>query len=203
MYTKGFEMTDLTDLIIIKLGLNPNAVLKKKIRGLPGILGKDLVHALVSSDNTTQASALLGYTTNPVKQAIKEYLAIAIPNPSRDNWRFDLLKSIEYKRCCVCTRHLPFSEFGTHQGNDTTGLSGTCKTCHTAQSKLQKLDIVRRTPSWADLLKIREIYNKCPIGYHVDHIIPLRGNTVSGLHIESNLQYLLAEDNISKSNKWA
>jgi hypothetical protein len=55
-------------------------------------------------------------------------------------------------------------------------------------------------PKWADMSKIREFYRNCPDGYHVDHIIPLRGETVSGLHVEENLQYLPALDNIKKSN---
>jgi hypothetical protein len=55
-------------------------------------------------------------------------------------------------------------------------------------------------PSWADLDKIKAIYLACPIGYHVDHIIPLKGLKASGLHVENNLQYLLPKENLSKRN---
>ena len=58
----------------------------------------------------------------------------------------------------------------------------------------------QRTPSWADLDKIKSIYLSCPDEYHVDHIIPLRGTHASGLHIEYNLQYLPAKENLSKRN---
>lgn len=61
---------------------------------------------------------------------------------------------------------------------------------------------MQRTPAWADEQKIKEIYANCPDGYHIDHIIPLNGKLVSGLHVEYNLQYLPAIENMRKSNKF-
>lgn len=57
------------------------------------------------------------------------------------------------------------------------------------------------TPPWADRDALRQFYLNTPDGHHVDHIMPLRGKTVSGLHIVENLQYLPALENIRKGNR--
>lgn len=61
---------------------------------------------------------------------------------------------------------------------------------------------IMRTPSWADLGKIKDFYNRCPSGMEVDHIYPLNGKTVSGLHVLNNLQYLTPEQNRSKGVRY-
>lgn len=56
------------------------------------------------------------------------------------------------------------------------------------------------TPEWADLRAIKEFYAACPDGYHVDHIIPLKNGVFTAFHSLENLQYLSAQENISKKN---
>ena len=77
-----------------------------------------------------------------------------------------------------------------------------------AKRRASKLN---RTPSWLtkeDLAKIEDVYRMARrrsevegIMYHVDHIIPLQGKDISGLHIPSNLQILRARDNLIKGIK--
>lgn len=57
------------------------------------------------------------------------------------------------------------------------------------------------TPYWANLEMIREVYVNCPDGMEVDHIMPIRGEDVCGLHVAWNLQYLTKSENCSKGNR--
>ena len=66
----------------------------------------------------------------------------------------------------------------------------------------------RSTPPWADLNAIAAIYAEARrltavtgIEHHVDHIIPLNGRNVCGLHIAANLRVVPAVINRSKYNK--
>ena len=59
-----------------------------------------------------------------------------------------------------------------------------------------------RNVKWADTGRIAQIFANCPEGFHVDHIIPLLGKNVSGLHVEENLQYIPAGENSAKGNKY-
>lgn len=71
---------------------------------------------------------------------------------------------------------------------------------------------LKAMPSWLDkeqLDQIQEFYEisiafRIYTGqeYHVDHIIPLKGENVCGLHVPWNLQVITAEENLRKSNKY-
>lgn len=59
-----------------------------------------------------------------------------------------------------------------------------------------------RVPAWSQKEEIAEFYKNCPDGYEVDHVVPLLGKQVSGLHVIENLQYLTATENRAKHNKF-
>ena len=68
------------------------------------------------------------------------------------------------------------------------------------------------TPKWLTKQDLKLIEAKYAIAswlsavvgiqYHVDHIIPLNGVNVSGLHVPSNLSVIPAKDNIIKGNRF-
>jgi hypothetical protein len=62
--------------------------------------------------------------------------------------------------------------------------------------------VKQRTPAWADRKAIKDFYRNCPPGMTVDHIIPLNGKLVSGLHMVGNLQYLSHSENSCKGNRF-
>jgi hypothetical protein len=108
------------------------------------------------------------------------------------------LRTGHIKSCGCYSRELTAQR---GRNNRTHGLSHT-KEYKSYKATKRKKRLKRQTPLWADAEKIRQIYIDRPDGYHVDHIIPLKGELVCGLHVESNLQYLPAKENISKKNKF-
>ena len=69
---------------------------------------------------------------------------------------------------------------------------------------------LQRTPAWdpdAHLIiakyQLAAMLTKASgIEHHVDHIIPLQGKKVSGLHTFANLRVIPGSDNVKKSNKF-
>lgn len=76
------------------------------------------------------------------------------------------------------------------------------KACISARSAAYRAAKKERTVSWADKDKLHAIYLNKPKGMAVDHILPLQGEKISGLHVPENLQYLTREENSTKSNSF-
>ena len=80
-----------------------------------------------------------------------------------------------------------------------------------ALAKAYKVNKMRRLPKWIgkeEMWLIKEAYALAKLrthihgfSWHVDHVVPLQGELVSGLHIPENLQVIPWMENIKKKNK--
>lgn len=82
--------------------------------------------------------------------------------------------------------------------------------CAAAQARRRARKLCA-TPVWlteANHIAMKSLYaeaarltKQCGEDFHVDHIVPLRGRTVCGLHVPWNLQILRGVENMSKNNR--
>lgn len=142
--------------------------------------------------------------------------------------RYDGLQG--YCKQCKCTRDRQYDAEhrdkinGAARQRRSTGdtrqahLDALKKYRAKSQSIRTKLQMARksaklkRTPAWLtefDLLKIKCLYQLAAMrnresdqSWHVDHIIPLQGANVCGLHVPGNLRVIPAIDNMRKSNQY-
>ncbi len=85
--------------------------------------------------------------------------------------------------------------------------SDAAKTKHAAvESKRRALCA---TPAWAnkEMIEIfyesaRRVSQRLGTRYEVDHIVPIKGRTVCGLHVEHNLRVIPRTDNAKKLNRF-
>jgi 5-methylcytosine-specific restriction endonuclease McrA len=76
------------------------------------------------------------------------------------------------------------------------------------KSRSRRLRIKGAMPPWADIEAIRQFYREAArltevtgVPHEVDHIVPIQGRNVSGLHVQWNLRVVTRYENRSKSNK--
>lgn len=81
---------------------------------------------------------------------------------------------------------------------------------HAERQRRRTATTKHATPSWANIDAIRAVYETAArlsretgVPHEVDHVIPLRGQTVCGLHVETNLQVLTATANQKKGARFA
>jgi hypothetical protein len=113
-----------------------------------------------------------------------------------------------YKYCASCDRCMLLDNF-YNSPRTISKKSGLCKLCRAdyqienkgtlSYSIAKRNDKIKNTLIPEEREQIIELYQKCPPGYHVDHIKPI---SKGGTHTLDNLQYLLADENLKKGNRY-
>ena len=168
-----------------------------------------IIASIVNNTSTTRAVELaLGISSTTAMRRIKPFFVGKVKNIA---YKTHILTSFGKKQCGKCSiiYDLEFFNSNTSKAN---GMSGTCKICHSKYihsdiDRYRNLAAQKRLLSSIPISKkyekeLREIYKNCPVGYQVDHITPINGLNVCGLHVPWNLQYLTAKDNAAKSNRF-
>jgi hypothetical protein len=139
-------------------------------------------------------------------------------NVSINTW---LLYKFGYKKCSITGKVVPlehfYKNFNSWDNLSNVSKEGEDKYRRENLAKKRARDSIRycnklnATPKWLSkeqLLDIETIYKEASIKtshtkikHEVDHIVPLQGKNVCGLHVPWNLQILTKSENCSKSNK--
>lgn len=222
---------ELTILLLDKISWDYDKILNPgHYKNTKDLFAGELIFSIFSTSNTEEAAKFIGFSYKSIVTALDRFFRPQFGNihGGTESWKYKLLCTLEYKECSSCHRLLTYDQFHKNSSS-ATGRTAYCKTCRVAYNAFiytkdstkeshsksytkHKAAIIERNihykgeralrcVTWADRSKLLEIYANCPEGYHVDHILPLKGELVSGLHVPENLQYLSKEDNLKKGNK--
>lgn len=187
-------------------------IVKKRHGKTPEITFK-LLSELIYELNTI---AKVAQELKVSEKTLRKALDTAYPDLNTGNkgtvWRVELLAKLGYRRCNSCHEDKSLEDFYNATGVKENK-SYWCKKCSKDLNKIQRLEkpeiikssnrkrkaIVKKAlDNEANLELIKKIYKECPLGYHVDHIIPI---AKGGKHHENNLCYLPATLNMQKQAK--
>ena len=140
------------------------------------------------------------------KKSTKKY---AIANKERmDAWRIGYEKEnrekIAKQKAAYKEKH---KEHLARKNSEYQKANKGKSAARTAGYRAKKMMAV---PLWADSNAIELMYEKARamtfsstkgVAYHVDHIVPIQGRHVCGLHTQANLQILTSSENQSKGNR--
>jgi AAA15 family ATPase/GTPase len=160
------------------------------------------------SKNKSRSDGLQGYCKECLKKINTDYL---INNP--DKLEEKKIKAGLYNKKEKVIQYQKLYE-KTQKGIEVRKkIFKKYKTTHkdkvNARNAERRAKLLNAMPKWANKQKILDFYVTAKAlsmhtktWYHVDHIIPLNGNDVCGLHCENNLQILTAQENLTKNKYW-
>ena len=221
---------EIVEDVLSVWNIRPDSWVRKPRATFPGCTVHDFIEKLIVYETGPEFIKFEGWGEQTFNRAVKSLLSPIFGqlHGGNETWARTLLQSIEIKQCPHCVKFLRYTAYGINK-HSFAGIDSVCKSCkskqnaahyalskdtyhktyislhraeYTARNALRRARELKATPAWANIEKIKDIYRTCPPGYHVDHEIPLRGELVSGLHVENNLRHLPALENLKKSNKF-
>lgn len=209
--------------VVDALNIDAETIIIPKYANYKALTLKELLNWMYPDNGSAELAKLYGKSESSMKNCLSTYLGkIWIDKPRTVKWAAYLFAKAGYSFCNSCKMLKHISEFNADKTR-YLHITSKCKLCcsdltaewgertnyyENNKSEFLTRNSIRRankksaTPAWANLDTIKEIYATCPIGYHVDHIVPLSNPLVCGLHVENNLQHLSAKENLAKGNKF-
>jgi hypothetical protein len=122
------------------------------------------------------------------------------------------VRNVNSRGCVECLRLWASSNINSYRASSSKWKKNNAGKTRAIIAK-RRADKLKRTPPWLtgeQLTAMKKLYKQAAwlteitgIKWHVDHIVPLKGKNVSGLHIPDNLQVIPAQENLKKGNKLA
>lgn len=219
-------MEEIVTEILDAINVYADDEIKKKHGKSPALTYYDFVYRVLNTKGSVSKDVFPEYGEQTINRFVKAAFPSVKLNGGGLTWSHYLLSLVKRKTCFKCVKVKKYEDFNA-DNEHVSGVRSECKDCRNAfqrgtwrkyeeshrRSYEKNADKIRarnaeyraerskRVVSWTEHKEIEKFYSNCPEGYHVDHILPLKGDLVSGLHVLANLQYLPAQENLLKGNR--
>ena len=180
------EQDQILQRVISSLGLTGNEVWKTGRSNSPELTSEQVVTAVYLTKSVPEASKSLGAGAQTINRVLAKTLVPLLGSATGGNntWKLKLLQNACIKRCTRCNEYKEHSEFTTCR-NTFDCLAENCIQCvqqknakfysenkdtyhaqyikehreeYVARNALRKARKIQATPSWANLVAIKEVY---------------------------------------------